>query len=144
MALPNSSVWGASAWGTFLWGSGGQAGLGYPVDDPTVTVVLRALRPYHSPVKKKQPVDYSNSGDPYIYNKGLTEYTFEVPVRLNKSVATALKTFFDTCANGKAHQVLYVDTDGTRHIVRIMNDSFDFPEEAYDKYTGTLSLRKEG
>ena len=144
MSLPNSSAWGASVWGSFLWGSGGRAGLGYPVSDPTVTVVLRVIRPYKSPVTKKQPVDYSNSGDPYIYIKGVTEYTFELPVRLLKTEAAALKDFYDTYADGKANQVFYVDTDGNRHIVRIMNGSFDFPEEAWDKYTGTLILRKEG
>jgi hypothetical protein len=143
MSLPNSSQWGASAWGNFLWGSGGQGGLGYPVNAPTTIVLLRILRPYHSPVKKKQPVDYSNAGTPYIYVKGLTEYTFEVPVRLNKSEAAALKDFYDTYANGKANEVFYIDPFGNRYGVRIMNDEFNFPEEAWNKYTGTLTLRKE-
>jgi hypothetical protein len=143
MTLPNSSAWGASPWGSFLWGASGWAGLGYPAGAPTVTLILRILRPYRNPIKKKQPIDYSNSGDPYIYNKSLTEYTFEVPLRLRKSEAASLRTFYDAYANGRANQVLYVDPEGIRHVVRIMSDAFDFPEEAWNKYTGTLTLRQE-
>ncbi len=144
MALPADSDWGESAWGGFLYGAGGRGIFGYPSDDPTVTVAVRVLRAYHDPVKKKQPVDYSNGGDPYIYVKGLTEYSFGVPLKLSRADKAALKAFYDTSADGKANQVYYADPEGNEHIVRIMNDEFDFPEEAYDKFTGTLNLRKEG
>jgi hypothetical protein len=143
MSLPNSSTWGASAWGNFLWGSAGRAGLGYPANAPATIVLLKILRPYAAPVKKRQPVDYNNANEPYIYNKGLTEYTFEVSVKLTQAEAAALKAFYDTCANGKANQVFFVDTYGNRYTVRIMNDEIKLPEEAWDKYTETLTLRKE-
>ena len=144
MALPNNSDWGENDWGTFLYGAGGRGILGYPAGDPTVTLNFRVIRPYHDPIKKLQPEDRSNGGDLYIYDKGITEYTFEVTVKLSKAEQAALRSFYDTSANGKANQLYYADPDGNEHLVRIMDDRFDFPQEAYDKYTGKLTLRKEG
>jgi hypothetical protein len=143
MALPPDSDWGQSDWGAFIYGAGGRGIFGYPASDPTVTLALRVLRPYHTPVEKRQPVDYSNGNDPYIYNKGLTEYTFGVSLKLSRDEAAALKDFYDNCADGKANQIYYAEPDGTEHVARIMDNKLDFPEEAYDKYTGSLTLRKE-
>jgi len=142
--MANNSDWGQSDFGTFLFGLGGRGIFGFPADNPTVAIAVRVLRPYHDTVRKKQPVDYANGGDIYVYNKGLTEYTFGASLRLSRSEKAALKAFYDNNANGKANQVYYADPEGNEHIVRIMNDEFDFPEEAWNKFTGTLNLRKEG
>jgi len=88
--------------------------------------------------------DYSNGGVPYIYDKGLTEYTFGLSLRFSRAEKLALKNFYDNYANGKLNQVYYADPEGNEHIVRVMNDDFDFPEEAWNKFTGTLNLRREG
>jgi hypothetical protein len=143
MPLPPNSGWGESDWGTFLYGAGGRGVFGYPADDPTVTLALRVLRPYHSAVEKKQPVDFSNGNEPYIYAKGLTEYTFIVPLKLSRDEAAALKDFYDNSADGKANQIYFAEVDGTEHVARIMDSRLDFPEEAYDKFTGSLTLREE-
>ena len=134
------SDWGQSDWGTFLYGAGDHAILGYPADDPAITISVGLFRPYHTPVKKKQPVDYSNGGDPYIYNKGLTEYSFEASLRLTAAEKQALQAFYDNTADGKANPIYYADPDGNEYTVRIMNEEFDFQEEAYNKYTGKLKL----
>ncbi len=137
--------WGTSPWGEFVWGwESGRGILGYPgTINPTETLVLPILRPYRDPFVKVQPTDRSDGGDLYVYDKGMEEQIFETPLKLSKNDKDALKTFYDEKADGKANKVYYVDPYGGEHIVRIMNDEFDFVEESYGKHTGILTLRKE-
>jgi len=140
----NAAHWGEQDWGDFTWwGSGGRALFGYPADDPTQIIAVRVLRPYHAPVRKMQPEDRSTGGALYIYDKGLTEYTFRVSLKVSRAEYSVLRDFYHNAANGKANLIYYADPEGNEHTVRIMNDQFDFPEEAWNKFTGTLNLRKE-
>ena len=133
--------WGEEDWGNFIWwGAGGRALLGYPAQNPTQIIAVRALRPYHAPVRKMQPEDRSNGGVLYIYDKGVTEYSFRVTLKLTRAEHAALKDFYDNTANGKANAIYFADPEGNEHTVRIMNDRFDFPEEGWNMFRGTLLL----
>jgi len=135
--------WGTEDWGNFIWWSaGGRALLGYPAENPTQIIAVRALRPYHAAVTKMQPWDRSDGGVLYIYDKGITEYSFRVTLKLSRTEHAALKDFYDNTANGKANRVYFADPEGNEYAVRIMNDRFDFPEEGWNRFVGTLVLRK--
>lgn len=142
----NATEWGASNWGEFVWPEFGKGIFGYPgLVNPTEILVLRVLRPFKPILKKFQPKDYSDGMDLYVYDKGAKEELFEIKIKCSKAEFDSLQNWFDTKADGSLNQLYWITPYGTEHIVRIMNEALDdWQEEAYDKWTGTLILRKEG
>lgn len=118
--------------------------LSYPASSPTETLTLRALRPYNAPIKRFQPKDRSDGMDVYSYDKGAAEQVFTLNLRCTKSQRDSLLDWFDTRANGSVNQLLYADPFGNSHIVRIMDEKLDLREESNDRWTGPLTLKKEG
>jgi hypothetical protein len=141
--MANTYDWGESPWGEFIFGAGGVAILGYPAVNPTETLALAALDPYDDPLELFQTDDISNGGAHYIYDKGLPEQTFELSLRLTLAEKTALKTFFETTALGKANPVYYADPYGEEHVVRIVTEKFSFPEQKWNQFVGSMTLREE-
>ena len=75
------------------------------------------------PRKKKyfQPIDYSDGGDVYIYNKGITKDFVTLTWNNNaKTDYTNLMTFIGVVVGAK-YNFTYYDSDGLTHTARIIN-----------------------
>ncbi len=73
--------------------------------------------------KKKyfQPIDYSDGGDVYIYNKGITKDFVTLTWNNNaKTDYTNLMTFIGVVVGAK-YNFTYYDSDGLTHTARIIN-----------------------
>lgn len=138
--------WGAANWGEFIWPGVGKGIFGYPGQgNPTDILILRVLRPFRPIMKKFQPRDYSDGMDIYIYDKAGKEELFEIRIKCTKAEFNTLQSWFDEKANGAINRLYWIDPYSNEHLVRIMNEALDdWQEEAYDQYTGSLILRKEG
>lgn len=144
--MPLSATgWGASNWGENVWPGVGQGIFGYPgQSNPTEILILRVLRPFKPVVRKFQPKDYSDGMDLYVYDKAVKEELFEIQIKCSKAEYDILKTWYDEKANGAANQLYFIDPYGAEHLIRIMDEELNFEEQAYTKWLGNLTLRKEG
>ncbi len=141
----NATDWGVSNWGEFIWPEPGKGIFGYSGQvNPTEMLVFRVLRPFKPILKKFQPKDYSDGMDLYVYNKAGNEELLEIQIKCTKAEYDTFKTWYDTKANGAANQLYFIDPYGAEHLIRILDEALHFEEQAYNKWLGSLLLRKEG
>jgi len=101
----------------------------YPVDDPAQVNV---------------PVDYSEGGQLYAYDKGIEEQFFNLEFE-NLPAADHLNyfSFFLNTIVGPANTFTYTDEDGVAHTVRNMDTKYPLRKSGAGGYSGTIALRKE-
>lgn len=97
------------------------------------------------PYTFRQPRSLSDGGTFYSYNKGVLEEFIELKW---KSLPLAdwlnLDHFLRNSAVGSNNTFTYTDQDGVAHSVRLESTAVDFREVRYQRYAGSLILRKVG
>ncbi len=107
------------------------------------------------PFEFKQPKDYSDGGELYIYNKGLVEDIFILVFKkMTEADYSNMTGFFKNVIQGAGYSFTYYDENGTAHTVRLMDDAIDFKIEGHGDINesgswvplyraGSITLRKE-
>jgi hypothetical protein len=104
-------------------------GRSYPIDDPKQVNV---------------PVDYSEGGQLYAYDKGIEEQFFNLEFeRLPKTDFDNFETWLTDTAVGPKNTFTYTDEDENNHTVRLMDTRNPLHQVGHDAYSGTISLREE-
>lgn len=101
----------------------------YPLDDPDQVNV---------------PVDYSEGGQLYPYDKGIQERFFNLVFdRLPQADFDAFSTWLTTTAVGPKNTFTYTDEDGVAHTVRLLDTKNPLREVVSGLFSGTIQLREE-
>lgn len=104
-------------------------GRSFPVDDPKQVNV---------------PVDYSEGGQLYAYDKGILEQFFSLNFEgLNLTDYTNFDNWLTAVAIGPKNPFSCTDEAGVTHTVRLMDVRNPLKEISYGSYAGTITLRKE-
>jgi len=104
-------------------------GRSYPLDDPAAVNV---------------PVDYSEAGQLYAYDKGIEEQFFNLVFeRLPKVDYDEVETWLKTTVVGPKDTFTYTDEDSGAHTVRMLDTKNPLREVAHEMYSGTIHLREE-
>jgi hypothetical protein len=104
-------------------------GRSYPIDDP---------------VQVNVPVEYSEGGQLYAYDKGIEEQFFNLVFeRIPKADYDNFETWLKTTAKGPLNTFTYTDEDSVNHTVRLMNTTNPLKEVGHEMYSGTIELREE-
>jgi len=104
-------------------------GRSYPLDDPAQVNV---------------PVDYSEGGQLYAYDKGIQEQFFNLVFeRIPKADFDNFKEWLTTVAVGPKNTFTYTDEDEAEHTVRLMDLKNPLKSVADEMYSGTIQLREE-
>jgi len=104
-------------------------GRSYPLDDPGQVNV---------------PVDYSEGGQLYAYDKGIEEKFFNIAIE--RGSLADYNNFSDWLLNiavGPLNTFTYTDEDGVAHTVRLLDTRNPLREVAHELYSGTIHLREE-
>lgn len=97
------------------------------------------------PYKFRQPKDMSDGGDLYSYDKGVVEDLFELTWNsLPDTDWTNLDNFIRNVAVGIKNSFTYYDKDSNTYTVVLESEDVDFRPVRYNRYSGTLVLRKIG
>jgi hypothetical protein len=94
------------------------------------------------------PVDYSDGGQLYAYNKGILENLIDLAFkRLSATDYSNFNTWLKTIAIGPLNTFTMTDELGTNHIVRLLDTKNPLVAEkenaAGSLYSGTIHLREE-
>jgi len=104
-------------------------GRSYPLDDP---------------VQVNVPVDYSEGGQLYAYDKGIQEQFFNLVFeRIPQSDFDNVETWLKTTVVGPKSTFTYTDEDSNNHTVRLMDTKNPLKRVADGLYSGTIQLREE-
>ncbi|MCE5212100.1 MAG: hypothetical protein LLG40_11145 [Deltaproteobacteria bacterium] len=88
--------------------------------------------------------DYSDGGELYAYDKGISEQFFDLVFdRCNATDYSNFDSFFKTTIKGPLNTFTYTDESGTTHTVRCLNTKNPLRETKYGVYAGTINLREE-
>jgi len=110
----------------------------------TFTFTRGRSYPLHDPVRVKVVVGYSEGGQLYAYDKGVTEQLFNlVYERLPQADYDNFENWLENVAVGPKNTFTYTDEDGTDHTVRLLDTENPLQEVANSMYSGTIRLRKE-
>ena len=90
------------------------------------------------------PVDYSDGGQLYAYDKGISETFFDlVYTRCNATDYSNFATWLSSVAVGPKNTFTLTDEAGTNHTVRLLDTRNPLQQVGYNRYAGTIRLRKE-
>jgi len=104
-------------------------GRSYPLDDPAAVNV---------------PVDYSEGGQLYAYDKGIEEQFFNLVFeRIPKADYDNVDDWLKNIAVGPKNTFTYTDEDSVNHTVRLLDTKNPLKEVAHELYSGTIHLREE-
>lgn len=104
-------------------------GRSFPLDDPDQVNV---------------PVDYSEGGQLYAYNKGIAERFFNLVIeRGSQADYNNFSNWLLIVAVGPLNIFTYTDEDGVTHTVRLMDTRNPLRGVAHELYSGTIRLREE-
>jgi len=104
-------------------------GRSYPLDDPAGVNV---------------PVDYSEGGQLYAYDKGIEEQFFNLVFeRIPKADYDNVDDWLKNIAVGPKNTFTYTDEDSANHTVRLLDTKNPLREVAHELYSGTIHLREE-
>lgn len=104
-------------------------GRSFPLDDPDQVNV---------------PIDYSEGGQLYAYNKGIAEKFFNIVIgRGSLADYNSFSAWLLNVAVGPLNTFTYTDEDGVSHTVRLMDTRNPLRGVAHELYSGTIHLREE-
>jgi hypothetical protein len=90
------------------------------------------------------PVDYSDGGQLYAYNKGIQENFFDLVFdSLNATDYSNFDNWLTNIAIGPANTFIMTDENGVTHTVRLLNTKNPLQNTKYGKWAGTINLREE-
>lgn len=94
------------------------------------------------PKRPRQPMDMTDGGTPYYYDKGVTEQFIKLPFKdMPKVDYDAMNDFFENVTNWKEHSFTYWDENGASYTALLESDELGWPLTGFESYTGTLKLR---
>lgn len=100
--------------------------------------------PVADPVQVNVPVDYSDGGQLYAYNKGIEEQFFDLVFdNCNSTDYGNVDTWIKTTAVGPKNAFTMTDESGVSHTVRMLDTKNPLRLVGVGKYSGTIHLRKE-
>ncbi|MCE5212998.1 MAG: hypothetical protein LLG40_15760 [Deltaproteobacteria bacterium] len=104
--------------------------------------------PVYDPGQVNVPVDYSEGGQLYAYNKGIAEQFFNLTFKkLSATDYSNFDTWLKTTVVGPASTFTFTDENGTTHTVRLLNTKNPLQADGEDAtgflYSGTIQLREE-
>jgi hypothetical protein len=98
--------------------------------DATVVTLPDPLAPYtNKSIKKFNTITTTDGGVDYVYDKGITKYIY--PMRFvvtTEATITALRSFFDTTANGMVESFVLTDPFAATPIVRFNQQELEIIE----------------
>jgi hypothetical protein len=104
-------------------------GRAYPLDDPGQVNV---------------PVDYSEGGQLYAYDKGIEEQFINLSFdRLPQADFNNFSDWLLNIAVGPLNTFTYTDESGAAHTVRLLDTRNPLKGVAHEMYSGTIHLREE-
>ncbi len=110
----------------------------------TFTFSKGASYPGRRPAAVNVPVDYSEGGQLYAYDKGIAEQFFELNFEgLSQTDYDNVENWLLNVAVGPLNTFTFTDEDGTDHTVRLMNVKNPLSETAAGLFAGTIELRAE-
>ena len=110
----------------------------------TFTFSCGRVYPTYDPAQVNVPVNYSDGGQLYAYDKGIAEQYFYLSYeRLNSTDHANFSSWLETVAVGPKYAFTMTDEDGVDHTVRLMDTRNPLRAVGHNKYTGTITLRKE-
>jgi hypothetical protein len=100
--------------------------------------------PLDDPAQVNVPVDYSEGGQLYAYNKGIAEHFFNIVVeRGPKADFDNFEDWLLNVAVGPLNTFTYTDEDAVEHTVRLMDTKNPLKYVSYGMCSGTIQLREE-
>lgn len=100
--------------------------------------------PLDEPGQVNVPVDYSEGGQLYAYDKGILEQFFNLSFeRLPQVDYDNFTDWLLNIAVGPLNTFWYTDEDGMDHLVRLMDVRNPLRGVAHELYSGTIHLREE-
>ena len=104
-------------------------GRSYPMDDPAQVNV---------------PVNYSEGGQLYAYDKGIKEQFYNLTFeRLSQADYDNFSDWLLTIAVGPLNTFTYTNEDSVTHTVRLLNAKNPLRGVAFELFSGTIQLREE-
>jgi len=102
----------------------------------------------YDPAKVNVPVDYSDGGQLYACNKGITEKLWNLVFeKLSATDYSNFDAWFLTIAIGPLNTFTLTDESGVTHTVRLLDVENPLSADGEDgtgfKYSGTIHLREE-
>lgn len=109
-----------------------------------VTLAAGRRYPIYDPVSHNVVVNYSEGGQAYCYDKGVTEKFFHLDFyHLGAADHAALADFHQNVVVGPRESFTFTDESGADHTVRWMDNKYPLKEVSMGLYSGTITLRKE-
>lgn len=100
--------------------------------------------PLDDPGQVNVPVDYSEGGQLYAYDKGIEEKFFNITLeRASQADYDSFDNWLRNVATGPKNTFTYTDESGVAHTVRLLDIKNPLRAVAHELYTGTIQLRKE-
>ena len=92
-----------------------------------------------------QPVDFSDGGDPYIYDKGLDpkKYRYFSFDSLSVEDLTSFDYFYENIAIGRKNSFLFTDRDGSVYVARIWSSSIESVQQLANREALVVELLLE-
>lgn len=100
--------------------------------------------PLSDPSQVNVPIDYSDGGQLYAYDKGIQEQFINLVFdRLSQTDFNSFDNWLLNIAVGPKNTFTYTDEDSNNHTVRLLDTINPLTNIAVDYYSGTIQLRKE-
>lgn len=100
-----------------------------------------ASYPAARPIEKIQTIDRTAGGKLQVENLGITlrrrQLNFTDMLKLDHD---ALKSWFDNISNGAEFEFEFTDERGFTGTVKILDNTFDFSEDDFELFSGSLTL----
>jgi len=102
----------------------------------------------HDPAKVNVPVDYSDGGQLYAYNKGIVEKSWNLVYdELSATDYSNFDAWLLTIAIGSLNTFTLTDENGVTHTVRLLDEENPLSAGGENAdgflYSGTIKLREE-
>ncbi len=100
--------------------------------------------PLDDPGQVNVPVDYSEGGQLYAYDKGIKEKFYNIALeRASQADYDNFDNWLLNVAVGPRNSFTYTDEAGAAHTVRLLDTKTPLRAVAHELYSGTIQLREE-
>lgn len=104
--------------------------------------------PVYDPAQVNVPIDYSEGGQLYAYNKGIAEQFFNLTFKkLPATDYSNFDTWLKTTVVGPTSTFTFTDENSAAHTVRLLDTKNPLQADGKDGtgflYSGTIHLREE-
>lgn len=100
--------------------------------------------PIHDPVQVNVPVDYSEGGQLYAYDKGIVEQFFTLDLeKISQNDFDNFADWLENIAVGPKNTFTFTDENSANHTVRLLDTKNPLKEVAMGLFGGVVTLRKE-